>query len=73
MVPASEIKKVVANRKFGQMPKIFSNVDTATTPEDFMSDLFKNNFEHRMDMAAFTKAVRLEKKNSRMLMGKLSR
>jgi len=68
---SGEIQKVVANKKFveaglevkqspAQTPKIVvSNVDTATPPDEFMSELYKNNFADKMIM--FKRQVRLEK------------
>ncbi|KAH8369058.1 hypothetical protein KR009_009222, partial [Drosophila setifemur] len=69
---SGEIRKVVANKRFGeiglevkpspaQRPKVVvSNVDTATIPDDFMHELYKNNFAEHMTLAAFSKAVHLE-------------
>jgi len=70
---SGEIQKVVANKKFveaglevkqspAQTPKIVvSNVDTATPPDEFMSEMFKKNFADKMSQELFKRQVRLEK------------
>ncbi|KAH8390446.1 hypothetical protein KR009_003075 [Drosophila setifemur] len=69
---SGEIRKVVANKRFGEIglevkpspaqrtKLVVSNVDTETIPDDFMNELYKNNFAEHMDLAAFSKAVHLE-------------
>jgi hypothetical protein len=70
----SEMKKVVANKKFAevglkvqpnksQRPKVqVFDVDTGILPEEFMEELYTNNFKEEFSPVAFKKAVHLETK-----------
>lgn len=70
----SEMKKVVANKKFAevglkvqpnksQRPKVqVFDVDTGILPEEFMEELYANNFKEEFSPVAFKKAVHLATK-----------
>ncbi|KAL7724034.1 hypothetical protein ACLKA6_003250 [Drosophila palustris] len=71
---SSEMRKVVASKKFAEVglevqpnrslrPKVtVFDVDTAIKAEEFMQELFANNFEEHMTEATFKKSVHLETK-----------
>ncbi|KAL7726398.1 hypothetical protein ACLKA6_004538 [Drosophila palustris] len=71
---SSELKKVVASKKFAEVglevqpnrslkPKVtVFDVDTAIKAEEFMQELFANNFQEHMTEATFKRSVHLESK-----------
>jgi len=62
---SGQLKRIMANKKFSEpgleIKIVVSNVDTAHTPEDVMTELYKSNFAEKMELTQFRRTVRLEK------------